>query len=61
MRTVILLLALAGAACGSPEAERKRAGGPGADVGNHGSPVSMHGERDMFHETPVGGPKVSQR
>jgi hypothetical protein len=40
------------AACSSPEAGRTRGGGPGADPGNHGSPVEIHGPKNMFHETP---------
>ena len=40
MRFVAVLLLLAG--CTSPEAERVRGGGPGADVGNRGTPVVMH-------------------
>ena len=40
------------AACGSPESARTRGGGAGSDVGNHGSPVEIHGTQDMFHDTP---------
>jgi hypothetical protein len=39
----------------SPEASRERNGGPGADVGNRGSAVELHGKRppdQMFYQTP---------
>lgn len=39
--TLVLLLSLA---C-SPEANRTRGGGPGADIGNNVAPVEMHGNR----------------
>jgi hypothetical protein len=48
------LLALA--ACNSPEARRTRGGGPGADVGNHGNQLEIHGVLDPFHKTPLRGP-----
>lgn len=44
----VLLLA----ACGSPEATRLRAGGPGADVGNRGPVVTMHEGSRPFWNTP---------
>jgi hypothetical protein len=46
----IALTALA--ACTSPEATRQRAGGPGADVGNHGG-VELHGGAEPYAKTPV--------
>ena len=49
-----LLLCLFLLAC-SPEATRARGGGPGADVGNHGDPVEIHGRTDPSHDTPRGG------
>jgi hypothetical protein len=54
MRRVVVavLAALALAACASPEATRMRAGGPGADVGNHGRVVQMHQGSDPFWHTP---------
>jgi hypothetical protein len=66
VRTVLVAAAavLALAACSSPEARRARAGGPGADVGNHGRPVSMHEGSDPYHDTPrvasgpIGGPPL---
>jgi hypothetical protein len=39
-------------ACTSPEAERTRGGGPGADIGNRGSPVVMHEGSKPYEETP---------
>ncbi|EYF05129.1 hypothetical protein [Chondromyces apiculatus] len=44
--------ALSGCACASPEARRSRGGGPGADPGNHGAEVAVHGRVDPFHGTP---------
>jgi hypothetical protein len=48
MRTRHILIAglalLLGVAC-SPEAERVRGGGPGADIGNRVPPAQMHGDR----------------
>jgi hypothetical protein len=38
----VLLLIVAGC---SPEAERTRAGGRGADVGNSAPPIGLHGDR----------------
>ena len=40
---VTLALLAAVAACASPEAGRSRGGGPGADPGNHGRVVEVHG------------------
>jgi hypothetical protein len=39
-------------ACSSPEATRTRGGGPGADVGNRGSPVELHAGAQPYHNTP---------
>jgi hypothetical protein len=47
-----LALALAAAACTSPEATRMRAGGPGADPGNRRSVVQMHEGSDPYWRTP---------
>ena len=38
--------------CASPEAARTRGGGPGADPGNRGTRVEMHGGSDQFWKTP---------
>jgi hypothetical protein len=53
MRAFVVVAALLVGACSSPEAGRQRAGGPGADVGNHGDPIEMHGKQDMFAGTRV--------
>jgi hypothetical protein len=45
-------LALAAAACASPEATRMRAGGPGADVGNRSGDVRMHEGSEPYYRTP---------
>jgi hypothetical protein len=39
-------------ACGSPEAERVRGGGPGADIGNRGEVVVMHEGSRPYAGTP---------
>jgi hypothetical protein len=39
---VLLLLVVAGC---SPEGERTRAGGRGADIGNSAPPIRLHGDR----------------
>lgn len=46
------LLALGLAACDSPEATRRRGGGPGADVGNRSSVVEMHQGARPYFQTP---------
>jgi hypothetical protein len=40
------------AGCASPEVNRTRGGGPGADLGNRGKFVRMHEGADPFNETP---------
>jgi hypothetical protein len=52
--TLAALLALA--ACSSPEARRTRGGGPGADVGNRGEQIEIHGVLNPFHNTPLRSP-----
>ena len=53
MRAAIGVLALiALAACTSPEATRQRAGGAGADVGNHGG-VELHAGAEPYAKTPI--------
>jgi hypothetical protein len=47
---------LLASACSSPEARRARGGGPGADVGNHGTPLEIQGKKDPFHATPLKAP-----
>jgi hypothetical protein len=56
--------ALAAAAlfgCTSPESERTRGGGPGADVGNHATgPVQIHAGNDMYYKTPTNGQGIGR-
>ena len=51
MRLLVVLALLAG--CTSPETERVRGGGPGADVGNRGKPVVMHEGSRPYEGTPT--------
>jgi hypothetical protein len=51
--TLAALIALTTlAACDSPETQRTRGGGPGADVGNRGKVVEMHEGSQPFWKTP---------
>ena len=50
----LALICLGTIAC-SPEAARTRGGGPGADVGNHGTPVQLHGDTRPYHDTVLRG------
>jgi hypothetical protein len=52
LRSLVLLAGLALAACGSPEAERGRGGGPGADTGNRDARVEMHGGSVIYYKVP---------
>jgi hypothetical protein len=56
MKTIALTVLLAGvvlvSGCASPEARRTRGGGSGADVGNRGETVILHGGSDPFWKTP---------
>jgi hypothetical protein len=64
----LLLIVLAMAVCGcSPEAQRTRGGGPGADIGNRDAIVQLHGdvppEQRIFYRTPrkaVGPPETGR-
>jgi hypothetical protein len=47
-----ICLALGLMACTSPEAERTRGGGPGADIGNRGPVVHMHEGAQPYYQTP---------
>jgi hypothetical protein len=49
--SILALLVLLGA-CVSPEAERVRGGGPGADVGNRDNELEMHEGSVIYHSTP---------
>jgi hypothetical protein len=51
-RWLITLAAALLAACTSPETERVRGGGPGADVGNRGNPIVMHEGSQPYAGTP---------
>lgn len=51
-RAWVLIAAVGLAACTSPEAERVRGGGPGADKGNRGDVVLMHEGSKPFAGTP---------
>ena len=59
---IAMVSALALAACTSPEATRQRAGGPGADIGNHGRVIVMHEGSRPYWDTPrvarVTGPSL---
>jgi len=48
--TIALLFALS--ACESPEAARKRGGGPGADVGNRRGNIETHAGSKLYWKTP---------
>jgi hypothetical protein len=58
LRAWVAVLAIALAACGSPEAMRARGGGPGADPGNHGSIVQLHAGAKVYYRTPCRTTKV---
>ena len=48
----VLIAFTALAACDSPETQRTRGGGPGADVGNRSKVVEMHEGSQPFWKTP---------
>ena len=48
----VLLGVVALVACDSPEAERVRGGGPGADLGNRSALVQMHRGAEPYAGTP---------
>lgn len=52
VRVALVLAALAAPACTSPEAERTRGSGPGADVGNRPAAVKMHEGSRPYWNTP---------
>jgi hypothetical protein len=52
MKSAGILLAAVLAGCASPEAQRIRGGGPGADVGNHGRVVVLHEGAVPYYKTP---------
>jgi hypothetical protein len=53
---MMIVLALAAliiiAGCDSPEVQRSRGSGSGADVGNRGKVVQMHEGSKPYHDTP---------
>ena len=53
-----LLLASALLSGCSPEAERARSGGPGADVGNRSATVEMHANTDPAYKEPEPGKAI---
>ena len=50
--TMLLIALTALVACISPETQRTRGGGPGADVGNRKETVRMHEGARPFENTP---------
>ena len=48
----LIALLVTHAACASPEADRSRGGGPGADVGNVGATVEIHAGAEPYYKTP---------
>jgi hypothetical protein len=60
LTVTLLALGLLVTAC-SPEAMRKRDGGPGGDVGNRGRVVDMHGEQSPYYQTPRLGVTASRQ
>lgn len=50
--TLFLTSLLVLAACSSPEINRTRGSGPGADIGTRGKVVRMHEGADPFAKTP---------
>ena len=58
---LLVALALGTVACG-PEGSRTRGQGEGADVGNRGEDVQMHGDQAgedrIYYDTPVHRPPV---
>ena len=58
---VVVVVAGATLGCTSPEATRTRAGGPGADVGNHPrGAVQIHAGARMYYGTRIDGAGIGQ-
>jgi hypothetical protein len=55
----LVAVGLLTAAC-SPEATRTRSGGPGADVGNRGPTVDLHGSSNPYFLTPKSGQAIEK-
>jgi hypothetical protein len=51
-RLTLIAVAAALGACASPEAERVRGGGPGADVQNRDGELEMHAGSEIYYQTP---------
>ena len=49
---IVLCVGLLATACASPEAGRMRGGGPGADIGNRGTPVVFHNGAKPYAGVP---------
>ena len=53
---LLLIILCMGVCSCSPEAQRTRGGGPGADIGNRDATVQLHGdvppEQRIFYRTP---------
>lgn len=57
----IALVAATVFGCTSPESERTRGEGRGADVGNHpAGPVQIHAGASMYYETPTHGQGIGR-
>lgn len=56
---MLVLALLLGVAC-SPEASRVRGVGPGADPGNRGAEVDIHGETNPAFDTPLRGSAIQR-
>jgi len=57
----IALVAATVFGCTSPESERTRGGGRGADVGNHpAGPVQIHAGASMYYKTPTHGQGIGR-
>lgn len=59
--SLVVLVAASVIGCTSPEAERTRGGGPGADVGNHpAGAVQIHAGADMYYGTRTDGAGIGR-
>lgn len=56
---MLVLALLLGVAC-SPEASRVRGSGPGADPGNRGAVVDIHGDTNPTFDTPQRGEAIKR-
>jgi hypothetical protein len=52
LRALAMTFAFLLTACASPEAQRTRGDGPGADVRNWGKPVELHAGAQPYYKTP---------